>query len=312
MADRAKLKEEARKLYKAGVPMAQIAKDMDVPAGTIRRWKSEGNWDDDLAAACERAIKKNERSQKKASVRRKKTERSVTNKNRDPDRSRDKRDADEENDTSSRALNEKEHLFCVEYLRCFNASKAYKRVHPDASKTTCYSNGYKWLKKTQIRCEIDRMKQEQMEINDLTMNDIVRKYMDIAFADVSDFMEFGMEKQPVIGAFGPVKVKNPETGEEQQLMVDVNVVKFKQDAEVDGSLIAEISQGKSGAKIKLADRMKALEWLANHYSMLNDEQKDQLTGVIELAPILEIPEEEDEQECDMDPAAEAVRNDAET
>jgi phage terminase small subunit len=202
-------------------------------------------------------------------------------------------------------------LFCIEYLRCFNATKAYKRVHPDASRSTCCSNGYKWLRKTHIRNEIDKMKKDQMEANDLTLNDIIQKYIDIAFADVTDFLEFGREKQPVIGAFGPVKIKNPETGEEQDLMVEVNTVKFKQSADVDGSLIAEVTQSKNGSKIKLADKMKALEWLANHYSILNDEQKDQLTGVIELAPVLELPEEEDEQECDMDPAAEAVRDDAE-
>ena len=41
---------------------------------------------------------------------------------------------------------------------------------------------------------------------------------------------------------------------------------------MDGSLINEVSQGKDGAKIKLADRMKALSWLADHMDMATPEQ----------------------------------------
>ena len=42
---------------------------------------------------------------------------------------------------------------------------------------------------------------------------------------------------------------------------------------MDGSIIAEVKQGKDGASVKLADRMKALEWLAAHMDLATDEQR---------------------------------------
>ena len=62
-----------------------------------------------------------------------------------------------------------------------------------------------------------------------------------------------------MGAFGPVEIKDPETGEKTPLMKEVNTVRFRESAEVDGTLITEVKQGKDGASIKLADRMKALD-----------------------------------------------------
>ena len=44
-------------------------------------------------------------------------------------------------------------------------------------------------------------------------------------------------------------------------------------SEVDGTLIAEVKQGKDGASIKLPDRMKALEWLTKHMDMATEEQR---------------------------------------
>ena len=50
---------EAEEMYKRGMKLVDIAKKLDVPASTVRRWKSTQNWDGDAKK------KKNERSQKK-------------------------------------------------------------------------------------------------------------------------------------------------------------------------------------------------------------------------------------------------------
>ena len=80
--------------------------------------------------------------------------------------------------------------------------------------------------------------------------------MKIAFSDINDYLEYGNEE--VEGEFGPY-IKN--------------YVNIKQSFEVDGTLISEISQGKDGIKIKLQDKMKALEWLDKHYGEGTPEQK---------------------------------------
>ena len=48
---------------------------------------------------------------------------------------------------------------------------------------------------------------------------------------------------------------------------------FRESDEVDGTLISEVKQGRDGASIKLADRMKALDWLADHMDFATPEQK---------------------------------------
>ena len=53
---------KAEKLYRSGMKLVEIAKNLGVPDGTVRRWKSTQHWDS-------RVEKKSERSEKKANVR---------------------------------------------------------------------------------------------------------------------------------------------------------------------------------------------------------------------------------------------------
>ena len=39
--------KEARKLYAGGMKLKDIAKKIDKPEGTIRRWKCDYGWDED-------------------------------------------------------------------------------------------------------------------------------------------------------------------------------------------------------------------------------------------------------------------------
>ena len=129
------------------------------------------------------------------------------------------------------------------------------------------------MKNPAIRKEIEQLKQNHMNRELLKQEDIFQKFMDIAFADVTDYVSFGRENIQVMGAFGPVMVENKETGEKEVLEKEVNTVKFKQSEDVDGTLITEVKQGKDGASIKLVDKMKALQWLSDHMNMATEEQK---------------------------------------
>ncbi len=53
--------EEARKLYKGGMKLVEIASHLEVPASTVRRWKSTYHWDGEHQS--ERSEKKSERSE---------------------------------------------------------------------------------------------------------------------------------------------------------------------------------------------------------------------------------------------------------
>ena len=130
----------------------------------------------------------------------------------------------------------------------------------------------------------------------LKQEDIFQKYMDIAFADVTDYVSFGRENIQVIGAFGPVMVENKETGEKEVLEKEVNTVKFKQSEDVDGTLITEVKQGKDGVSIKLVDKMKALQWLADHMDIATAEQKAKIEQIRAKTAIMSGTSEEETED----------------
>lgn len=191
------------------------------------------------------------------------------------------------------ALTDKQRLFCVLYVRCFNATKAYQKAY-GCDYNTAASIGYRLLENVGVRDEISRLKQNRLNREMLDEHDVFQKYMDIAFADITDFVEFGREEIQVMSAFGPIMQENPDTGEKVPLMKEVNVVRFKDSSQLDGTLITEVRQGKDGASIKLADRMKALDWLAAHMDLATEEQK------VKIAAIKSKLGENDEEETQED------------
>lgn len=242
--------QQAEAMFISGKKLVEIANKLNLPEGTVRRWKSTYKW------GSERSERKSERSEKKANVRKEKKKavaEEVMQVIENPD------------------LTDKQRLFCVLYVRCFNATKA--AIKAGYSRDTAMEQGYQLLQKPSVRKEITRLKQNRMNRELLDEHDIFQKYMDIAFADITDYVSFGREEVQVMGAFGPVQVEDPETKEKAPLMKEVNTIRFKESVEVDGTLITEVKQGKDGASIKLADRMKALEWIADHMDLATEEQR---------------------------------------
>lgn len=156
------------------------------------------------------------------------------------------------------------------------------------------------LRNVKVKEEIQRMKQSHLNREFLEESDIFQKYMDIAFADITDYVQFGRENVPVMGPYGPIEVKDKKTGEKKQLTKEINVIKFRESSEVDGTLISEIKQGKDGASIKLADRMKALEWLADHMDLATAEQKARIAALKAKLP-------DDKEEIQDDGFIEALK-----
>lgn len=228
---------KAEELYRSGMSLVDIAKELDKPEGTVRRWKSTQKWDGE---------QKSERSEKKASVR---------NDNRT---AKEKAVAEEvEQVMKNPDLTDKQRLFCLHYIRCFNATKAYQKAY-GCDYNTAASIGYRLLENDGVREEINRLKRNRLNREMLDESDIFQKYMDIAYSDITDYL-----------TFGTVKMEDEESGKEFM----VNTVRFKESKDVDGTLISEVKQGRDGASIKLLDKQKALDWIASHMDLATDEQK---------------------------------------
>lgn len=263
--------DKAKKLYLKGEKLIDIANELELPEGTVRRWKKTYQWDS------ERSEKNSERSVK-TSVKKKKTV------------AKEVKQVMENTE-----LTDKQRLFCLHYIKCFNATKAYQKAY-ECSYEVAASASYRMLDNVGIRNEIQHLKQNRYQREFLSEADIFQKYMDIAFADITDFLDFGTEEVPVMALYGPVKIKDPETGEEKMLTKTVNTVYFKPSSEVDGSILAEVKQGKDGASIKLADRMKALEWLSKHMNIATDEQKARIEQIHAQTELLKAKAQADDIE----------------
>lgn len=216
--------EKARELYKGGMKLVEIASQLEVPAGTVRRWKSTYHWDSEQQN--ERSEKKSERSESKKSVMKKAVADEVKQVIQNTD------------------LTDKQQLFCIHYIRCFNATKAYQKAY-GCGYTTAVTNGPALLGNTRIKEEILQLKQDRLNREFLSESDIFQKYMDIAFADINDFVDISA---------GFVTAKDG----------------------IDGTIVSEVSNTQSGVKIKLADRMKALQWLTDHMDLATEKQKAEI------------------------------------
>lgn len=216
--------EKARELYKGGMKLVEIASQLEVPAGTVRRWKSTYHWDSEQQN--ERSEKKSERSESKKSVMKKAVADEVKQVIQNTD------------------LTDKQQLFCIHYIRCFNATKAYQKAY-GCGYTTAVTNGPALLGNTRIKEEILQLKQDRLNREFLNESDIFQKYMDIAFADINDFVDISA---------GFVTAKDG----------------------IDGTIVSEVSNMQSGVKIKLADRMKALQWLTDHMDLATEKQKAEI------------------------------------
>lgn len=215
---------EAEKLYREGMRLVDIAHRMNVPEGTVRRWKCTHGWDENQG---ERSVSKkaNVRLGKEGKKGRKKAEPAaeVVQVMENPD------------------LTEKQRLFCVYYIRCFNATRAYQKAY-QCEYRTALTNGPRLLTNACVKEELNRLKEEKLNREFFSEEDIFQRYRDIAYADITAYID----------------VKN-------------NTIRFKDSDNYDGSLIKKISSGKVNS-IEMLDSMKALKWLSEYMNMAAEEE----------------------------------------
>lgn len=170
-------------------------------------------------------------------------------------------------------LTDKQRLFCIYYIKRFNATKAYQKAY-ECSYETALVNGPRLLGNARIQEEIQDLKEGKLNRIMLSEEDIFQKYMDIAFSDIGDYLSFKKVRKNKWtkneqGEYIPEI--NPDTG--QQDYFEYNVVELNNSKELDTSILQEVSEGKDGVKIKLQDKMKALQWLSDHMGIATEEQK---------------------------------------
>lgn len=262
---------EIYKQHNGEILLKDIAAQLNVSESTVRSWKNRYKWDDEISATSQK---------NKCNVANKK----VIKENKETHTKKLKK--------IENSLTEKQRLFCIYYIENFNATKAYQKAY-DCDYQTAMSNASRMLRNAKVKQEIDRLTNEcleEQEINSkLLSKRIFQKYIDIAFTDITDYITFG--KQEREGEFGPYTV---------------NYVDLKDSNNVDGGLISEVSQGKDGIKIKLQDKMKALQWLSDRTDMLSDKDRYKLDLEITKTELAMLKQGGDEGEVEDDGFIEAL------
>lgn len=262
--ERSPSRDKAKEMYlnsKGEMKLKDIAAELEVLDTQIRKWKSIDKWDDELKGTLPK-----EKDKKKGNVTKK------------ANRSKNKKVpiADEVKEVlENTELNDKQKLFCVIYSKRQNATKAYQEVY-GCGYSVAAVNGARLLKKAKIKEQIDSLFESELN-KEFLKKGLIQLYKDIAFSNVNDYLKFGKKKVPqwtkdADGEFIPVI--DPNTGE--QKIFEYNYVDLKESENLDTSIITEVSEGKDGIKIKLADKMKAMEVLSKLSNLLSDEEKIKL------------------------------------
>lgn len=257
------LKEQIKEAYEHGEgSFQQLADKYNVKVGTIKSWskrdKDEGNqW---IKVATKK--KKSKNQSKKVATKKKEVA------------EEEKKAAVAEDQAiqktvkkvlENKDLNDKQKLFCIYYIKCFNATKAYQKAY-GCTYETAVVNGPRLLGNARIKAEIEHLKADKFKGAMLSAKDLLQKYIDIALSDINDYMKYGHDKIPVI---------DKETGEQKfdesgkPVYWFNNYVILNDSKKVDGTLISEISEGKDGIKIKLLDKKFALDFLAKYSNLLD-------------------------------------------
>ena len=159
-------------------------------------------------------------------------------------------------------LTEAQKEFCIHYIRCRNATRAYYLSHKCPYKSARVG-GHRMLRNKKVQAELSRLRElKNAALDAITGADVVEQYIRIAFADMADFAEWG------------------EGG-----------VKLIDSGEVDGGLVVEISETKDGVKLKLADKMKALAWLSDYYGLtpsIKERVQDAIDGGVNFLEALRL------------------------
>lgn len=211
-------RDRAYEIYKETnglITLREIASRLGVPEKSVSGWKCKDSWDKKINGVLQSNIRSTPKRKKVA----KKLIEDVEN---------------------NEELNDRERLFILAYMETHNAKISCLRAGYDVQERYARQLGYKILHRERVKLELDKLKKMRNEALFLSSEDVLEKYMQIAFADITDFIELS------------------DSGE---------YVNIKSLDKLDGGVIESIKNDKFGVSLKLSSRNNALSFLAKYFEM---------------------------------------------
>ena len=147
-------------------------------------------------------------------------------------------------------------------MKYFNGTQAALKA--GYSKDGAHVQASRLLRRERVSSYIKELKGELVENVFVEALDVLKEYIKIAFADITNYVTFGQRE---------VEFQDDEGNQFTRMM---NFVDLQEADLVDGSIITEVKQGKDGVSVKLADKMKALDKLSQYFDLVPDTFKHQI------------------------------------
>ena len=245
----------AEKDYIAGMKYREIAEKYNVSEDTVKSWKKRKNW------VRESKSSKTGNSRNSENRVHTKIEKGCTQKSK-------VQQYPENEEIEGYDLDEKHMMFCVYYVKSYNATKSYQKVYGCDYYSAAVSAN-RLLKNPNIQKCIQEMQSQMIEKTMIREEDVLQRYIDIAMSDTNEFVEI---------VDGEVRIKE----------------------NLDGTVVKGIKEGKFGIEVQLYDRMKALDKVMEQIQK-NKARNQEVDGggIIEITKRVELEDPEDEQ-CNMD------------
>ncbi|WP_081257733.1 terminase small subunit [Bacillus wiedmannii] len=241
MSRRSVERDKAFEMYKDSkgeIPIEEIAEELGKSISLVRKWKSKDKWDENITGNIT-------------------TGKKVITKVENP-KTKKKLKAILEDEE----LSEKERLFCLYYVKYFNGTQA--ALKSGYTKESAHVQASRLLRRERVSSYIKELKGELVENVFVEAMDVLKEYIKIAFADITNYLNFGQRE---------ITFQDDDGNEVTRL---VNFVDLYEADMVDGSIITEVKQGRDGISVKLADKMKALDKLAQYFDLVPDNFKRQI------------------------------------
>lgn len=164
-------------------------------------------------------------------------------------------------------LTPKQRLFCLEYLKDFNAAQAALRSK--YSEKSAKVIGPENLLKPVIQAELSRLVQKQFDKAEVSVEQVIQELIKAGFADITNYV--AIKEIDVIVGYR----KHPDGTDdldfpimEKQKIVDPYLTDTIEKSKL--GAISEIKQTKNGIGIKLHDKIKALELIGRYLKLWTD------------------------------------------
>ena len=154
-------------------------------------------------------------------------------------------------------LSVKHRAFVEEYLQCWSAAGAYRRIYPTVKKNSAWSNGSRLLRKAEVREEIEkRLKSKRM-----SANEVLARLSDQAKASLEPFIRVDKD------GFASFDFSSEEA---RMNLSIIKKIKSKRSRRWEGKGEDAEEWEDEQVEVEVVDAQSALEKLGKHHKLFND------------------------------------------